>query len=802
MRERAGWFAGAAAALLIAVASSAQAPEALDEYRTPPAPVARLLSAPRPPEVLLHGRSARVALLTRQPLVSLERLSRPTLGLAGYRLDLVSGTSERGALIERVEVLSVSGASNLPAIVWQPSGGALLDHVEFSPDGSYLSATRISDGAARLVVFDIGAGKERVLETPIQAAWGRPCWWTKADGLLCRVIPSERGEPHPVSPGPRVLEVRSGGIPTRTYSNLLEDRRDEALFAHYFDSELARVDLTGAAHRVPGSRGLLARVRPSPNGELAVVTRLVPPFFHLVPARRFLQVDEVWDLAAERKLRTLRAPETHEPAPMTPVAYRWNPANAGMLGWTEKAEEAGGARVHRWLALKAPFSGEPREIARSQRDIVDFDWTTAGSAYFMNKTERGTRVHVYLVTKDGPREIWSGAAEDEYGNPGRALGANGDRGPALELDGKLLLAGDGLGPNGPEPFLDAFDLATLETEQLFASPKGAYEPVLGILDIDPPALVTSRESETEPPQLYVIQGSDRRLIHAQPNPFPELDGVERRLVDYRRKDGTALQATLYLPANRREGVPVPTLVWIYPYEYSDRAFAEQREVRRFRFHKVKGPSPLIAPLAGYALLLSPTMPIIGEPGKVNDEYVPQLVANAEAAVSFLVESGIADPERIAIGGRSYGAFSAANLLVHTRLFRSGIAMSGAYNRTLTPFGFQRERRSFWEETVLYAEISPFFFADRIEAPLLLVHGGEDPNAGTPREQARRFFHALVGNGVPVRYVELPHEGHHYQARESVFHVASEMLDWLERTLGSPAATSSESVAPSGRIPRD
>jgi len=791
-RESVVRLAGAVAALLIAVSAGAQAPDAVTEYRRPPAPVARLLSALRPPETLLHGKSGRVALLTRQPLVSLKRLSRPRLGLAGYRFDSVTGTSQRGPLIERVEVLTVSGASNPTAIVWQPGGGALLDHVAFSPDGSHLSATRVTDGPARLVVFDIRAGKERVLETPIQAAWGRPCWWTKPGTLLCRVIPSERGEPLPVPPGPRVLEVRSGGIPTRTYSNLLESQRDEALFAHYFDSELARVDLTGVAHRLPGCRGLLVRVRPSPNGELAVVTRLVPPFLHLLPARRFPQVDEVWDLAAGRKLHTLRTPEADEPGPMTRVAYRWNPAKAGMLGWTEKA---GNERAHRWLALSAPFSGEPREIVRSERVIDDFDWTTAGSAYFISKTERGTRVHVYLVTKAGPREIWSGAAEDEYGNPGHALRVDGARGPTLELDGKLLLAGDGLGLDGPEPFLDAFDLATLETEQLFASPKGVYEPVLGILDLDPPALVTSRESETEPPQLYLIQGSDRRLLHAQPNPFPELDSVERRLVDYRREDGTALQATLYLPADRREGVRLPTLVWIYPYEYSDRAFAEQREIRRFRFHKVKGPSPLIAPLAGYALLLSPTMPIIGEPGRANDEYVPQLVANAEAAVSFLVESDIADPGRIAIGGRSYGAFSAANLLVHTRLFRSGIAMSGAYNRTLTPFGFQHERRSLWEETILYAEISPFFFANQIEAPLLLVHGGEDPNAGTPREQARRFFHALVGNGIPVRYVELPHEGHHYQARESVFHVASEMLDWLERTLGPAAATPRDPVAP-------
>jgi dipeptidyl aminopeptidase/acylaminoacyl peptidase len=236
----------------------------------------------------------------------------------------------------------------------------------------------------------------------------------------------------------------------------------------------------------------------------------------------------------------------------------------------------------------------------------------------------------------------------------------------------------------------------------------------------------------------------------------------------------------------REGERLPTLVWIYPYEFSDREHAEQTDVRAFRFHRVKGPSPLAAVVEGYAVLMNPTVPILHDQGKMNDDYIPQLVASAEAAVDHLVAIGVADPSRVAVAGRSYGAFSSANLLVHSRRFATAIAMSGAYNRTLTPFGFQHEKRSFWEATDLYTNISPFFAADRIRMPLLLVHGGADPNPGTPPLQARRFFHALVGEGADVRFVELPHEGHHYYARENVLHATAEMIAWLDRTIGPGA----------------
>jgi dipeptidyl aminopeptidase/acylaminoacyl peptidase len=255
----------------------------------------------------------------------------------------------------------------------------------------------------------------------------------------------------------------------------------------------------------------------------------------------------------------------------------------------------------------------------------------------------------------------------------------------------------------------------------------------------------------------------------------------------------ALSGTLYLPAGHREGEPLPTLVWIYPTEFSDPEQAEQMDLRFFRYHKVKGPSPLAAVVAGYAALLNPTVPIVSDGAETTDDYIPQLVASVEAAVDYLVESGISEPGRLAVAGRSYGAFSSANLLIHSDRFATAIAMSGAYNRTLTPYGFQHERRSFWEATDYYTSISPFFNVEKIERPILLIHGGSDENPGTVPFGARRFFHALIGEGVTSRYVELPFEGHHYWARENVLLAAAEMLDWLDRTIGPnrPAALNPE-----------
>jgi len=322
-----------------------------------------------------------------------------------------------------------------------------------------------------------------------------------------------------------------------------------------------------------------------------------------------------------------------------------------------------------------------------------------------------------------------------------------------------------------------------------------YEIVLGVIDPAIPSFVTSRETETESPNLFLHSSGKRTAISNVPDPFPQLAGSSRQVVSYKRADGVALSGTLYLPANYQKGKPLPTLVWIYPTEFGNQEQAEQTDLRFFRFHKVKGPSPLAAVVAGYAVLLNPTVPIVYDASETSDDYLPQLVSSVQAAVDHLISLGVSEPGRLAVAGRSYGAFSTANLLTHTELFATGIAMSGAYNRTLTPFGFQHEYRSFWEATDYYSSISPFFYADQLKAPILLVHGGSDENAGTIPFGARRYFHALIGAGKHARYIELPYEGHHYWARENVLLASAEMLDWLDRYIGQGSQQAAGSAAP-------
>jgi dipeptidyl aminopeptidase/acylaminoacyl peptidase len=122
----------------------------------------------------------------------------------------------------------------------------------------------------------------------------------------------------------------------------------------------------------------------------------------------------------------------------------------------------------------------------------------------------------------------------------------------------------------------------------------------------------------------------------------------------------------------------------------------------------------------------------------------------------------------------------ANLLTHSRLFAAGIAESGAYNRTLTPFGFQNERRSYWEAPEIYNRMSPFMNADKVKDPMLLIHGMADNNSGTFPIQSESYYAALKGFGATVRLVLLPDESHGYAARESILHKHWEVLNWMNK----------------------
>jgi len=756
------------------------APPAAD-YRAPDNPaVVQLLTATPVPTGLFNARAGRVVFIYREALVPVERIARPHFGLAGFMFDPITRTSGYESRVERVVVLDARSGGVVST--WQPPGAPVLDRLDLSPDGRYISAVNFRDSPPQLALFDIDTGKERVLSVAVNPAFGSPCDWVADDALLCRIVPDVTAAAPAPFPAPNVIDHPGAEAPTRTYGNLLENAYEEALFEHYFSSTLARIRVDGQVQRIDSSTGLLARVRPSPDGTKALVVRLQRPYSHLLTAHNFPRRFEIWDTVAGSQIDAPQLLQQHD---ITATegrgvpSFAWQPFSQA-LGWTERLAEGGS----RWVALEPPYTGTPREVTHHADGIGTFGWSSAGTPLFSQKTNRGTSLRYFVVGKNAvPRLIWEGATKDVYDNPGTAIHTNGKHGPVLEYQHRVFLSSDGLSADGPQPYLDALDLETLQKQRLITAAPGTYERVVGIVDPKQLTVLTIQESETEPPQLFSVRAGKRTPLGGPYNPYPELDGVERRNVSFRRDDGVELTGLLYLPRGRVPGQPLPNLIWIYPAEFSDEEYAEQIDSRRFRFHQIKEASPIAAVLDGYALLLNPTVPIIGEGEEANDAYIPSLVSSMAAAIDYLVAAGISDRNRIAVAGRSYGAFSTANLLVHTDLFKTGIAISGAYNRTLTPFGFQHEKRSFWDAMDFYTRVSPFYYANKVNEPLLIMHGGADDNPGTPTLQARRFFHALVGNGTRVRYVELPYERHHYRARENVLDASAEMLDWLDDTIG-------------------
>ncbi|MEA2718930.1 MAG: hypothetical protein QOJ39_794, partial [Candidatus Eremiobacteraeota bacterium] len=451
----------------------------------------------------------------------------------------------------------------------------------------------------------------------------------------------------------------------------------------------------------------------------------------------------------------------------------------------------------RIVTLAAPFAGSPSELAKTTARAMQTTWLERDERALVTTYDRNTRTRTMLLadTRSAgaePKSLWTVRDGDVYNDPGNPVSASAPNGdPVVAHAGDTIwLRGTGFGAEGRRPFLDKLDLRTGEKTRLFRSELAPLEQPLFPLDADAARILTQRQSPADPPNVFVRTRATGalRALTSFADPAPQLRSIGRRVVTYKRPDGVNLSFTLYTPPGWKEGTRLPTFVWAYPLEYIDSGTASQNTNTTQTFVSITGPSPLFLTLAGYAVLDNAAMPIVGDPATVNDTYVDQLTADAKAAVDEAVRIGVADPDRVAIGGHSYGAFMTANLLAHTRLFKAGIARSGAYNRTLTPFGFQSERRSYWEATDLYTKMSPFTYANAIKDPLLLIHGMADDNTGTFPIQSERLYAAIQGNGGTARLVMLPYEAHGYVGRESVETTLAEMLDWLNRWLGPSRAT--------------
>jgi dipeptidyl aminopeptidase/acylaminoacyl peptidase len=451
--------------------------------------------------------------------------------------------------------------------------------------------------------------------------------------------------------------------------------------------------------------------------------------------------------------------------------------------------------------LKAPFSGQPVELTKTQQRFAGFAWGERDGLFFFSDYERDKRwARTFMLNADKPSEpaklVWARNQQDRYKDPGtpvfrlnptgqRVMWQNGD---------SIYLVGAGASPEGDRPFLDRFDLKTLKAERIFRSEATAFETPVALLTDGASQFITRRETPTEAPNYYIRSAgasAEMKPLTKFPDPTPQLRGIKKQLVTYKRADGVQCSFTLYLPPNYKEGTRLPTVVWAYPLEFNDAGTAAQITGSTQRLTQITGPSHLFFLLEGYAVLDNATMPVIGDPETVNNTYVEQIVMSAKAAIDKAAEMGVTDPERVGVGGHSYGAFMTANLLAHSDLFRAGIARSGAYNRTLTPFGFQSERRTLWEAPEMYIKVSPFMVAQKINEPILMIHGEADDNTGTFPIQSERMYQALKGHGATVRLVMLPFEAHGYSGRESIDHVLYEMLSWFDKYVKNapPRATS-------------
>ena len=783
-----------AAALVVAVALTGQIrTNAAATYLTPPQVIVDILDAPPLPSVTVSPTRETVALLERRSMPSIGELAQPMLRLAGYRINPRTNGAQRAGSVTGITLQNIrTGAQTKIAV----PANAAIGSVSFSPDGSKLAFTNTKETGIELWIADPATGRAAaVTDATLNETTGSPCdWLDDSRALVCRFVPAGRGAPPPapdVPAGPNAMENLGQTAPVRTYQDLLANAHDEALFEYYFTSQLALVDAASGQRAAIGRPALFGDVSASPSGEYFLVERIKRPFSYLVTAGEFPRDVEIWT----RQGQVARAVADLPLADVVPIggvlagprAYRWNPTEPATLVWAEALDGGDPKKTvphrDRVLALKAPFGGEPTEILETEYRYAGASWTDNGSALVSeyDRARRWRRTWLLDATMGGEsRRVWDRSAEDRYGDPGSPVFRPG-RGTILQRGTSIYLSGAGASPEGDRPFLDRLDLKTLKAERLFRTDESHYETMVAVLTDDGSSVLTRRESTTEPPNYFVRNTASGTLaaVTSFGNPQPQLAGVTKQLVTYPRKDGVMLSGTIYLPPGYQPGTRLPMFVWAYPQEFQDPKAASQVVGSENRFTMLGGASHLLLLTQGYAIFDGPTMPIIGEGETANDTYVEQLVASAQAAVDKAVEMGIADRDRAGVGGHSYGAFMTANLLAHSDIFRAGIARSGAYNRTLTPFGFQNEQRTFWEAPEVYGRMSPFFHADQIDEPILLIHGEKDNNSGTFPIQSERMYMALKGHGATVRYVTLPHESHGYSARESVLHTVAETVAWLD-----------------------
>ncbi len=775
-------------------------------YQKPPKEILELADVPQTPAVLIDDENENIVLLHRSKYKTIVELSETEMRLAGLRINPVTNIGSRTTFYNNITLMRV-GEKDEIAVNGLPSEPR-LSSFSWSPDQSQMAFTHTTSDGVELWILNVANATARKLTAPVlNANTGRPFFWfPNGESFLVKMLPDDK-EPlidksTAVPTGPRVSVSEGEMAQNRTYQDLLQDRADEFNFEQLVRSTLFKINLNGEKSEWKET-AMITRINISPDGEFVLVTTLEKPFSYLVPYSRFPSKTVIYDKKGNEVKVLLESPLLEE-MPKGFMATQkgmrninWRNDKPATIYYVEALDEGDPAvetdfrdEVFEW---EAPFNKEPKSMLKTIQRFAGILWGNDQTAIAFDRwwNTRNTKTYLFNPSDASrqPEILFDRNYQDNYNDPGSFLTDKNEWGENTLVINKntLYLTGTGHSEDGPRPFFREFDLKTKEEKELWrADGVETLEQIVKVIDPNIGVLLTRVESNNVFPN-YFIRNIKRRIAPQQitffPNPFESLEGVHKELITYQREDGVELSATLYLPAgyDMEKKEKLPMVLWAYPREFKDAASAGQVTSSPHQFTAPNYGSPIFWVTRGYVILDNTAFPIIGEGDEEpNDTFREQLVANGKAAIDAVDAMGYIDRNRVAVGGHSYGAFMTANLLSHSDIFAAGIARSGAYNRTLTPFGFQSEERSYWEAPDVYNGMSPFMHADKMKTPLLLIHGEDDNNSGTYPLQSERYFNALKGLGATSRLVFLPKESHGYAARESILHVLWEQDQWLEK----------------------
>ena len=774
-------------------------------YQKPAKEVADLLLAPPTPTISIDGKAQYMLVMERSFYPIVEELGQPEFKIAGIRINPNNFSLSRQNFIKQLSLKNLV-TGKMISIAGLPNNLSALNPT-WNPSENKIAFYNITATAVDVWVIDIKTSTcSKINKNAANIVLSSSLIWLDDATVLYKINTHTAAQmsKKPITPkGPTIQESLGKVAPSVTYQDLIKSPYDEYVFEYLATAQLVKNN-AGVETKI-GAPAIISSIDLSPDKKYFLTRTINKPFSYLVTVYGFATTVNVTDLNGKivKTIADLASAETtpsgYDNVQNVARAFDWKDDEAATIIYALPLDSGimkKNVPFHDVvMALAAPFTGSPKELFKTTTRYSRTVWGNEQIALVteMLRSKQQYKVSRYDASNNTLTTLYQGNMTDAYNNPGTPVTTKNKYNRdviAMTNNGQSILMNNitGASPKGDLPYLASFDLTTKANTILWRCSEDNYEMVMDVLDINNLKVITRRETEKEVPNYYIrsIKDNSKSAITNFTNPYASMEGVTKEKIKYKRKDGVDLTGDLYLPKgyDKVKDGPLPTLIWAYPREFTNAADASQIRGNQHKFTLLSWGSPVFYVTQGYAIFDNAEMPIVASAPdkKPNDDFVNQLILNATAAIDKLVDLGVGDRSKMAVGGHSYGAFMTVNLLAHCNLFKAGIARSGAYNRTLTPFGFQNEERTFWQAKDLYLSMSPFAFADKIKTPLLMTHGEMDDNTGTYPINSERLYAAIKGHGGTARFVYLPYEAHGYKGKENVLHLLWEQGRWLDKYL--------------------